>query len=318
MPAQPSSGNTAAYTDPLLTQVGIGHISPFGYLDAVCPTVTVGKKTGKYPKFTAEDFQRALAEDATGEGKFARIGYGLTQESYECTTRGIEVTVSDELRESWDLPVGADVMATRLGMDAHTLKRQVVLSTLISGTTWGGSYDASSGSGTQWDEASEVALDNIDTGLQAIADKIGVDGNTVATTNKVFRALRKAPSIKSFISGGATPQNPAIATANALKAIFPSLERIVVTPDIRVTSKEGATTTTRANVFANYFFIGYIPMNPQFGMPSAMYNFQWKGPQVRTYREDRYRRGVIQAIASYVPKATMTDAGYLISNVLNA
>lgn len=319
MPSQPSSGNTAAYADPLLSQVAISHVSPMDVLGQACPIVGVQKRTGKYPVFGPTDFQRALAKERSDEGAFARIGYGLTQSDYECVNKGIETTVSDDLRSNWDIGSGPDVVATRLIMDAHTMKRNVDIAAMYTGTTWtGGTLNLDSGSNTNWDESAEDAMTNLDAAIQAVADKIGVEPNTMITSNYIMRSLRKAPTIKSFISGGATPQNPAIATRMALQLIFPSLTKIVSVPNVRVTSVENATTTVRANLWGNYVWIGWQPERAEFGAPAAAYCFRWKQPQVVTYREQKFTRDVLQAQESYVAVATMTDAGYLISNVLNA
>lgn len=317
MASQPTSASP--YADPLLTNVAISHVSPFDILGEAIPTIPVGKKSGKIPVFGSTDFQRAMAYNRSDEGAFHRIGYGLTQVDFDCVNKGVEATVSDDLRDNWDIGTSADIVATRLVMDAHTMRRQVDIATGITGATWtGGTLNLDSGSNSNWDESAENAIDDIDGGIQAVADKIGIEPNTLITSNYIFRALRKAPTIKSFISGGATPQNPAIATANVLRMIFPSLEKIVVVPAVRVTSPENATTTVRSHIWGNYLWLGWMPTRPEFGAPAACYTLRWKNPRVVTYREQQHTRDVIQGQESYVWKQTMADAGYLISNVLDA
>lgn len=317
MAGQPSS--SAPYADPLLTNVAISHVSPFDILGQAIPTVPTEKKSGKVPVFGSTDFQREMARNRDEESAFHRIGYGLTQVDYDCVNKGVEATVSDDLRDNWAIGSSADIVATRLVMDAHTMKRQVDIASGITGATWtGGTLDLSSVANTQWDESAEDALDDLDVASQSVADKIGTEPNTLIMASKVFRYLRRAPTIKALISGGATPQNPAIATKMVLQQIFPQFESIVVVPGVRVTSVENATTTVRSNLWGNYVWVGWMPKRPEFGAPAACYVLRWKNPRVVTYREQQHTRDVIQGQESYVFKQTMADAGYLISNVLNS
>ena len=163
----------------------------------------------------------------------------------------------------------------------------------------------------QLSDKSSKPLRLIDTARDAISKNIGQDPNTMVIGQEVWSIIKRHPKLKGLISDN---QNKVL-TVQLLKDFF-EIENIVVGKSIFTDANNKFT-----RVWGNNIIMAYVPKltsRTEYD-PSYGYTIRKKDAlQIDEYKKEGNKVKYIRATDIYTPFLVGPEAGYLISNVVDA
>ena len=163
----------------------------------------------------------------------------------------------------------------------------------------------------QLSDKSSNPLRLIDTARDAISKNIGQDPNTMVIGQEVWSIIKRHPKLKGLISDN---QNKVL-TVQLLKDFF-EIENIVVGKSIFTDANNKFT-----RVWGNNIIMAYVPKltsRTEYD-PSYGYTIRKKDAlQIDEYKKEGNKVKYIRATDIYTPFLVGPEAGYLISNVVDA
>ncbi len=297
-----------------LQQISIGYTNAEYTMANAFPVIAVGARTGKYYVFPKAE---AFADEAlvVSAGLSASRGTrSISEDTFTLDKLAHEEEVYDDivdeaLRNNSN-PALEYLQATEAVTDRVLLKRERIITTMITDTSWTGSAVLAAGS--EWNSAGggdPVAV--LNTAHMEVYDTIYRPANTWITDWKTSFILQFHPLIRDLVKytqAGPVPM--------AQIAGFYGINRVFVSMAGYNTSGKNLTASL-ASVLGDYFWLGYVSPVAARRVPSAAYLFELNGAQgrkVETYREEKEYRDVVRCTSYFAAKATSVDAGYLISN----
>lgn len=287
--------------------------------DLVFPRVSVSAPSGKYYVWSQSDHWRDEARKRAPGDKFARIGMGVSTDSYNVEEYALEQPVPDEVNAAADRIIKLKQTATRNVTSKIILKKDVAwaadfMTTGVWGTDKVGTTDF-----VKWNDATSDPSADVQGGVLAISDALGdTEGmRWVAVTGTLIESrLKSHPDAIERIkyTQSATP-----AAVRALLAMWLGIDELIVVRRRKTTSAEGAATATYGNVVDDDFLLVAVPETPGEDTPSAGYTFVWdeggKGDQyVEEYRDETIKSDIIRGVTHFDQKKVAAALGYFFSD----
>lgn len=239
----------------------------------VFPTVPVDKKSDSYFVYTKNDWFRDEAQLRPDASESAGGGYNLSTDTYNCDVFAFHKDVGEQTEANADAPLNMARDATQFVTNRLLLRREVQWAADFFVTSvWGTSTTPSN----LWsDYAASDPVGDVETGRLTVLSNTGFLPNTLVLGYNVWSKLKNHPDIIDRIKGATTPGMPAVATRQAVAAVF-EVDRILVCMGVKATNVEGET-AAYSFIQGKHALLAYVNPTPSLLQPSAGYCFEWRG-----------------------------------------
>ena len=309
MPFSTPTGNDLRPPQQVLTNL-LQNFAEQEYVHSTAgPLVNFANEGGKIPGVNLADMIRK--EDLRrAEGATPKVaGFGLNENSFmvDKYSRGADVTDEDIARNGG---VIADVLRLKSEYCIRQVRQQketIFNDKILSASVWTNQTQSIS---TRWDaQTGSDPLGDIADMHEAIRARSSVRANKLILGIKVYNTLKRHTDILDLIDAYGSPEAPRMVILRTIAALA-EVDNVYVMGAINVTSNEGATTNTFANINDSSILLYYAPDSAVAGDASAFYQFNWAGSPnngadiaIRTYRLDDNdaQRVVATAYVDFAP-----------------
>lgn len=299
--------------DPILSKLAVGYKHENLIAKQVAPVVQSYSESGTLYSFGKEGFylydtERALRANAK------KIDFALSSDTFICKEHALESSLDYkeiELAEK----AGANALvslqkrALMLTDKALSIELEKAVADVVLSTTYYavGNYTTLTGS-DQWSDDNADILGQIETGLAAARDDMGIEPNTLVLGYDAYRLLAKHPQIKAMVSD--SKDKPIVLRADDLAALL-RFERVLVGKAVYSTDA-GAFT----DIWGDSAALIYTPAPGEMAegtTPHTVVIEEQGYPEVRTYNEKKVVS--YETTIKYQVKNLSTSFGYLINDV---
>lgn len=197
------SVRTARPADPYLTPFAISlrNANEQGAVaDILAPEVPVKGDTGIYTIWSSGNVMRSRNTQWAKGAPTPELRIRATSDTFACKKYGLKTSIDDDDRDNNLSGPALDEEATAALVKTLQLDKEIRIYTAISALT--ADLDLSSGTNTQWDEASAVPKKDLDSAVEAIQKALGV----LPTHLVMGRSIRKSLRTDTAIAGSAAAQ----------------------------------------------------------------------------------------------------------------
>ena len=262
---------TGVLVDPVLTNISVAYIQAASAYIAgrVFPVVPVEKQTGKYPKYTKADWFRDEARRRAPSTESAGSGYNTTTGNYSCDLFAFHKDVSNQDRANAIAGMNPDRDATEFVTQRMLLRREKQwISDYFATSIW----DTDLTPSPTWDDVTSDPIGDVETGKTTILSNTGFLPNKLTISYQVWSQLRNHPDLVDRIKY--TAQGP---VTPALVAALFGVDEVLIARAVENTANEGAATATYDFTHGKHALLTFSQPRPSLLMPSAGYNFTWRG-----------------------------------------
>src|SRR3990167_1226616 len=296
------------HIDQPLTNISIAYRPSKFIAEQVFPRVPVTKISDKFFVYTKADWLRREAEPRAMGTRASRGDYGLSTGTYTTIEYAIGKGVPDEIVDNADAPLRPLEDATRYVTEQIMLELEADVAADAFGTGWSSSATPS----PVWSSPTSTPIEDVETAANSLATSLGREPNVGVMGRGLWRYVKQHPDILDRIKYSAGPNSPAIATVQAVAALF-GLDRLLIGLAMNETAAEGAA-SSQAFVWGNHMLVAYVTGRASLMEPSAGYVFTYQNRVIERFREDQEHQDVVTARQSWDHKLTATDAGYLVKS----
>jgi hypothetical protein len=258
-----------------LTNISIAYMqSQIAFIASqVFPTVPVDKKSDSYFLYTKNDWFRDEAQIRPPAAESAGSGYGIDTANYNCDVFAFHKDVDEQTAANSDMPLNPARDATQFVTNRLLLRREVQwASDYFIPSVWATDVTPA----TLWSNyATSDPISDVETGKRAVLVTTGFLPNTLVLGYDVWIKVKNHPDIIDRIKGMAGPGNPAIATRQAIAAMF-EVDRLLIAMGVKATNGEGEA-PAYSFIQGKHALLCYVNPTPSLLQPSAGYCFEWTG-----------------------------------------
>lgn len=275
----------------------------------IFPEVRVDNKSDVYFKFDENAFFRRRAKPRAPGTRSQRADYAISTASYLCLSYALAKEIPDEVRNNADSPLRPDFNAAEFVTDALMLDQEIRVANLTTGGS--GLWTYSSSPAVQWSASNSDPFNDIQNAQSGVIQQIGRKPNVAVMSWDVWRRLKihsdLVDRVKHTRPGG-------VPTVDDLMGFF-DFEKVLVGHSIFDTSTEGQS-ASRAYVWGDGFWLGYVPAAPALEIPAAGYCVRWGTRIVRRFRQEEERQDVIDAEEFMAEVIAASIAGAVLYDVV--
>jgi hypothetical protein len=317
--AQPSA--STLHVNRPLTDISVAYMQAAeNYVASkVFPSIPVTKKSDSYFVFTKNDMLRDEAKPRAPHTESAGTGFGLSTAAYNADVFALHKDISDQERENADAPLNLEQTTVEFLTDRMLLRKEKQFVTDAFATSiWGTDVTPSS----LWsDYTASDPITDIETGIRTIMLNTGRRPNKLVLGYDVERYLKHHPDIVDRIkyTGNLMSQ---VNTRKALAELF-GLDEVLVAQAVNATNVEGET-AAYAFTHGKHALLLFTPPSPGINIPSAGYNFEWRGVSdgmgenigVTRFEMQHLRSERFEVQMAWDSKITGTDLGYFFNGAV--
>lgn len=301
-----------------LTQISVAYMQEDPAIaDVVFPTISVEKQSDLYYIYSLADFNRDTMEKRAPSTESVGDSWRLSDDTYYCDSYAIHVDIPVELRANEDSPLAVDQDAVAFLSMKMKLKKNILwASEYFAAGVWTGGTAADPTPGTKWDAANATPITDLREQIRSVKDKTGFRPNTLVLGGAVWDALLDSAD---FLGRLSTSERQIVTREHLAKVL--ELERILVGDMMKVTSNEGAATTTTAPVFTDNALLLHVARKPGKRTPTAGYQFRWTarelgGTGIRKFHMELKRADRLEVQDYWDNKVIDPNMGCLLDDVL--
>lgn len=289
--------------------------NPMGFVGTrIAPLLPVGEQSAKYYVFDRENMARTpkLLERAPGT-RYPRTGMKLSDDSYACINRGIEIPVDDEERAKYATAFAADQAAIRRARNIIMVNHEI---RVHAAATAGGIAGASPT--VKWNDYADTLsnpVGDVDVAKTAIFTASGMEPTLFTIPRTVFNALKEHPAILDKIKYS----QRGVVTEEILSEIFGV--RVVVAKSLDDSAADGQTISPE-EIWGESCILCVANPVQDIQAPNFMRTFNWTvqsgrdGATVESYREDQIQSDVHRVKQHTDEKVVGAELVYHFSNTL--
>lgn len=323
---QPSDLHVNTY----LTSVSVAHAQdPSKFVaDVVFPRVGSDKQSNYYATFPIGSFLRSGMKKRAPGSAAVELQYEVSKDQYICDVWNAAHLIDDQERANADDPFQEDSDTAVFLTNNELITRETewgsaffTTSKWTGGTTVAGAHaDIVGGTDfTKWDDVTSDPVGDMATQCTSVENQTGFWPTDLTLTRFGWNALKNHPDILARIQGGATTGQIAIATKQAVAAIF-EIERINVAAAVKNSADEGVADSI-GYILGKHALLTYRPASAGMRIPSAGYTFFWKGlvgsddgRRILKFREDTKHSDHIEIEATWGQKVVSAPLGVFFQN----
>lgn len=288
------------------------------------PNLPVSNQSDLYYVFDRGDFYRDDAEERADGTESSGGGFDLSQDPYFARVYSFHKDVTDRQRANQDPGVQLDQSATQFVTHKLLIRRERIMQANLFGTGWGTTVTGNaSPTGNQfrfWSDPNSTAISDVRTGIRTVHQATGYRPNKMLIGREAYDTLLDNDDVLSRITGGATPNMPAMVMRQLLAALF-ELDAIYVMDAVYNTAVQGAT-DSNSFIGGDNALLYYAPDAVGLEEPTAGVQFSWtgmlgntaNGMRIRRFREERLSADRIEGDMSFDFKRVASELGYFFSN----
>lgn len=277
-----------------------------------CPIVPVKKESDDYVIFLKSFWYRNYAKLIPDGDRTPVANYGTDSAGYRCKDYGIAARITKREKENADAIYRLMFNKNSFVTTNILRKRELLTAALMFNAS---NFTNTSVPSVKWDNASGLPVTDILAGMEAVADAIGIDPNTIIIGRKVMKALKRNPEMIAALYGSAG-NKPQIMHTQDLAGYF-EVAQFLNGKGKYTTDPEGTAeaSVTYTDIWTDMCWIGYVAPQPAIETPSACYTFR-KRRQIRVWDEKSTENTYIDGKDLADTKLVSADAGYLFTDVL--
>lgn len=308
---------STATANPVLTATFVNHMQNLASFVGrrIAPVFNSAEQAASYYVFDEENgFDIPDLEPRAPSSPYPRTKMLLSQDTFDCIDRGIELPVDDSERRKYESALSADMAAARRAANIVAVsheKRVYTKATSVAVPTSSPSAKWNTYTGTPGDP-----LGDIDTAKETIYDACGMEANLLVLPRAVFNAVRHHPDVVDrfkYTAGG-------IITAQQLATLF-NVREVVVPGALENTAADGQTISP-SQIWGESVLLCVTNPSPDLEAPNFMRTFNWSaitgpsGALVESYREENVTSMIHRARTYSDEKITGASLAYHFSNTL--
>ncbi len=298
--------------DPILSEHARGYRRAGNVGHLLFPIAPVNSYGGKVIEFGKEAFRLYNARRAPG-ARFKRLEFGYEGKPYAIVPGGLEAVVPKErMKEAEQVPsLNLATRSVNLVLAAMQLEHEYDCAQLArNAANYDNDHKVTLLPANSWGSDDSDPNRDVNTGMEAIGDTIGVEGNTVLLSRHAFNKLKFNPKIIERIKYTGRDA----VTTDLLKALW-NVDNVVVGGAKVATGQAD----TLGDVWGNDVVVAYVAQGAGDGMgnqeePSFGYTYAIDGmPSVEEpYFEKATNSFIYQVVNDATPVLAGMTGGYLI------
>lgn len=313
----------AVHTNRPLTNLAIGWFGDhMGVSERMFPIIPVEKQSDTYYEYSLADLTRIEAAEVAPGGVAPSAGFDVdSSASYFCKNQKLRFAILDETRDNADEPLQLETAGILyLGMNHRKRQEKLFATNAFVAASWTNTKDGATAAFIQWDLASSDPIQNIEDWRDEVLVSTGFLPNKITFGVDAWRSFKNHATVLDRIKH----TQRGIVTEELAAALL-GLDEVMVAREMETTSVEGAATRTSAFICdTESVLLAYVTESPSIWIPSAGYNFAWKGLArnnegiaVKTYRVEERSSDFIEQHTARDPKVVATDLGIFAFDVLS-
>ncbi len=311
------------HVNALLTNLSIGYSNETYVADEVFPPVDVSKQSDLIASYDRNMLLRSVAAVRAPGTRARRSGWELTNTAtYFARNFAIGHAVTVEEAANADEIFNLEVDSTEWVTEQIALAKEIAFATeAFTSGNWTTTAAGDSGF-TKWSNyASSTPIEDLRGYARVIRQLIARRPNVICMGEIVWDRLADHPDLLERVKYSGSAERPAMVSRNMLAQLL-EFDKVVVASALKVTSAEGASSETRADIIDDDLLMIFRPQRASRKMPAAGYNFNWApsggGAQfIRRYEETVERQTVIEAHAYFDYNVVAADAGLLLTDAVD-
>lgn len=281
----------------------------------IAPIFLTGQQAAKYYVFDKDNMMtvpRGL-ERAPGT-PYKRTMLKLSDDSFSCSNKGIEIPVDDEERDKYASAFSADEAAMKRARNIIMMNHEIRVRDMATGSS-----TPTSAVTSKWDDYGNNDSNpvyDLDVVKEVIRLACGLDANLFVMPRKVFNVLKEHPKILEKIKYS----QRAVVTVEILQEVF-GIPKIAIAGAIENTAADGQAVSPDY-VWGDSVWIGHVETSSDLQAPNFARTFVWTsqtgadGVMVESYREDKIQSDIHRAKQFTDEKVTGSEMGYHLSDTL--
>lgn len=302
------------HIDAALSNLSIAYRNQKFVADQVMPIIKVKKESDRYYVWNRGNGFRVPKTLRSDGAESNKITLKVSDEGYHCEEYALNIDLTDRQKANADNVLNLRKNKMTFIQDLVLLDREKRVSTLL---TTLGNYDSAvritlSGS-NQWNDDSFVGSieKDIDTGKEAVRTLAGIEPNTIIIPAAVAKIIKRDSMVRELIK---YTQNNLLVNGDLPPTLWNL--KVVIPTAIEITSLEGASSTVTADVWGKHVVLTYIPTGGSLETPAHSYTFRARAFQVKSWREEKKSKEVIEVGVIDDEKITSDISGYLIKDAI--
>ena len=293
-----------------LTNVSLMFRNPIHIWREALPAIRVASAKDSIRTFGRDSWLIPRA-GVRGDGIGPRGGYKVSTTNYETISYSMATTVTDRERNAAQEGVDdPDLNATRHCADQTNLGIEQLVRDVVFAT---GNYATTATPSTTWDDGASDPIGDVQTGRETVQLATGVPPNVGVMGYQVWEQLRDHPDVIARFSS----TQAGIMTPELVAQVF-DLDKLLIGRAIKVSSSEGAATTTTGFVWDKNMALLRVPDGAALDVPSFGYTLIWDGEDFQTenWRNNGETADWIRTRVSVDPLPLSTVSGYLLTSAV--
>ena len=311
MPLQTSQ----VHIDAALSNLSIAY-TPGGMVAEQClPVLKVVKESDKYYKWDRGNMLRVPESKRSDGAESNKVTFDLTKNnSYQCEEYAYNTDLTDRQIGNSDSVLNLRANKAKFLKELLMLDQEKRVATLLTTTS---NYDSSvytTLSGTdQWnnDSFSGSIESDLDTGKEAVRGLIGFEPNIIIIPAAVAKVMKRDAQIRELIK---YTKNDLLVNGDLPPTLFNM--KVIIPTAINITSKQGASSDTTADVWGKHVVMLYRPPQGSLETPAFGYILRQRNFLAKRWREESKAKEVIEVSTIQDEIVTSNISGYLISSCI--
>lgn len=320
----PQPTGSELYVSRPLTNISVAYMNQNDEFiaDKVFPSIPVDHQYGQYYKYNKGEWFRTVAQKRAPRTESAGTGWSVGTDTYAAEVYSLHTDVSDQDRANQDTPIiDLDRDATVFVTRDILLRRELDWVTAYFATGLWGNTDQTGGAADganafiQWDRASSVPIEDIETERLKMGRSTGLKPNTLVLGPEVESVLKNHAEILERIKY----TERGIITRDLMAALF-DVDNLHVPFVVQNTAQEGPVnlnSPTQAFVHGKSALLLHVAARPSKLTPSAGYVFEWtgyigqntRGVATSKFRMQELKADRVEVESAYNFKLVSSDLG---------
>jgi len=296
--------------DQILTNLSIAFRNERFLWEKICPPMRVDRKSGTFFKYDKDFWLRRSPGGKRGDdGRYTRIGYGVSTDTYETVERGFEKLLDDPTQAASQTPESLQLLDLQYltSQIQYELEKDISAEVFVTGK-WGTSNTLTGGN--QWsDFANSDPIKDADTAKRVILRNTGTRPNFMFIGLTGWEKLKEHPLVLDKYKY----TQVGIMTEQLVAAVL-GIPELVVGDSVENTAVEGQAFVGADIWVDNALFV--VKNQPGLGVANGAFTMMWPEAgaipwAVQAYRSEEQRGNVQRVFTHYTPKIVANDFGYL-------
>ncbi len=290
--------------------------------DTIAARIDVPFASGSIKRIPREAMTKDPSTTSRGpDGTYAEIEWGDETYVYSTNEKGLAAPIDANLAAQTGIYYDAEVAAAKIVMSKLMRDHEkTVAAAAFSSATFTGA-PLTTAAAVKWNvPATATPIDDVNGARAKVRQNCGRNANTLIISWTNFQALCQTSQILNRINGGARSDQPAIAQAVNVAALF-QLDRIIIAGGIKDTANQGQAFVGGDIWDATKGLVCYVNPAASLFDINVLNCYSWEGDggsfgwTVEKYWDENKRRWMVRARRQVGVKVEYPECGHLLTNL---